>query len=255
MYRFKQPNFIHILKRALSTNIEQGKKLAARKAVEESINPNKHKVIGIGLDQLLNMLLIKLPKTRFKTFIYIPTSYQTKQLITDMKLTLGTLEECSNGIDITIDGADEVDQNLSCIKGGGGCLFQEKLVAQASDQFIVIADERKKSANLGTKWTQGIPIEVIPMAVPSIQKILKKKYPQSSIQLRMAHPSTFAGPTITENGNFLLDCHLGPLGPHAIDIYQDIKSLTGVLEVGLFCNMANKAYFGNVDNTVDIWIK
>lgn len=94
MYRFKQPNFIHVLKRTLSTNIEQGKKLAAIKAVEETINPNKHKVIGIGSGSTIKYAIDQIAQREdLKHLIYIPTSYQTKQLITDMKLTLGTLEE------------------------------------------------------------------------------------------------------------------------------------------------------------------
>ncbi|CAO3616905.1 unnamed protein product [Cunninghamella blakesleeana] len=256
LYPFKQPKYIHLFKRTLTSHIDKGKQLAAWKAVEDSINPNKHKVIGIGSGSTIRFAIERIAqKEDLRSLTLIPTSYQTKQWILDMNLRLGSIEECSNGIDITIDGADEVDKSLSCIKGGGGCLFQEKLVAQASDQFIIIADERKKSIELGTKWTQGIPIEVVPLAANSIQRILKNAYPQASIKLRMAHPSTFAGPTITENGNFLLDCHLGPLGSHPIDVYNHIKTLTGVLEVGLFCNMVNKAYFGNLDNSVDIWLK
>lgn len=80
-------------------------------------------------------------------------------------------------------------------------------------------------------------------------------YPQGSIQLRMANPSDKAGPVVTDNGNLLLDCQVGALGSTAAAMYQDIKRLTGVVEVGLFCGMAKKAYFGNNAGTVDIWTK
>lgn len=93
------------------------------------------------------------------------------------------------------------------------------------------------------------------MALSSIQRILMTMYPEGSIQLRMANPSDKAGPVVTDNGNLLLDCQMGPLGNAAAAVYQDIKRLTGVVEVGLFCDMAKKAYFGNNDGTVDIWTK
>ncbi|KAI8646469.1 ribose 5-phosphate isomerase [Parasitella parasitica] len=147
---------------------------------------------------------------------------------------------------MTIDGADEVDERLNAIKGGGACLFQERLVAQASKRFILVADERKKSARLGTKWTRGVPVEVIPMALTTVQWQLERLFPALSIKLRMATPSDKAGPVVTDNGNFILDCHFGPI-PDPGALYREIKCLTGVLDVGLFCGMAERAFFGDND--------
>ncbi|KAI8093555.1 putative ribose-5-phosphate ketol-isomerase [Halteromyces radiatus] len=241
---------------SITTNAALGKQLAAVNAIDQSIQPEKHHIVGLGSGSTIEYAIQRIAtRPDLHSLIYIPTSYQTRQLIIQNKLRLGTLEECTNGIDITIDGADEIDRDLHCIKGGGGCLFQERLVAQASQEWIVIADERKKSESLGTKYLRGIPVEVVPMAVTSVQSILIKMFPKATIQLRMATPTDKAGPVVTDNGNLLLDCHLGSLGSLAPSIYQDIKLLTGVVDVGLFCHMAKKVYFGNTDGTVDVWTK
>ncbi|KAI8331710.1 ribose 5-phosphate isomerase A-domain-containing protein [Chlamydoabsidia padenii] len=239
-----------------TTTIEQGKRLAAWKAVDNTILPHKHHIIGLGSGSTIEYALQRIAsRQELHSMIYVPTSFQTRQLIIQHKLRLGSLEECTNGIDLTIDGADEVDRELSVIKGGGGCLFQERLVAQASQELIIIADERKKSTNLGTKYTRGIPVEIVPMALGSLQKILTAMYPQGSIHLRMATPSDKAGPVVTDNGNLLLDCQLGALNHAAATVYKEIKLLSGVIEVGLFCDMVKHVYFGNSDGTVDIWSK
>ena len=95
---------------------------------------------------------------------FIPTSFQSRQLLIKNNLQLGDLELLEERIDVTIDGADEVDSQLNCIKGGGGCHLQEKIIAYAAKKFVVIADGRKKSVHFGENWKNGIPIEVLPLA-------------------------------------------------------------------------------------------
>jgi ribose 5-phosphate isomerase A len=107
-------------------------------------------------------------------------------------------------IDVTIDGADEVDLQLNCIKGGGACQLQEKIVAFAAKKFVIIADYRKESSKLGEQWVQGVPIEVVPMAyVPLMNKL--KEFGGAPV-LRMAKNK--AGPVVTDNGNFVLDVNV-----------------------------------------------
>lgn len=107
-------------------------------------------------------------------------------------------------IDVTIDGADEVDTQLNCIKGGGACQLQEKIVAYAAKKFVVIADYRKESTQLGEQWVQGVPVEVIPMAyVPLMNKLREMG---GAPVLRMAKAK--AGPVVTDNGNFVLDVNV-----------------------------------------------
>ena len=93
----------------------------------------------------------------------MPSSFQARQLIIEHGLTLSDLE-ITPELDIAIDGADEVDAELSLIKGGGGCLLQEKVVINAAKEFVVVADYRKDSSDLGQQWSKGVPIEVLPLA-------------------------------------------------------------------------------------------
>ncbi|KAK0161469.1 hypothetical protein PV327_009936 [Microctonus hyperodae] len=179
--------------------------------------------------------------------VCVPTSFQARQLIVNNHLTLGDLDT-SPQLDIVIDGADEVDADLTLIKGGGGCLLQEKIIASCTKQFIIIADYTKNSERLGQQYKKGIPIEVIPMAYVPIKKKIEDKY-DGVAKIRMAVAK--AGPVVTDNGNFILDWHF----PFDIEkswksISEDLKYIPGVVETGLFVNMANKAYFGMADGSV-----
>ncbi|XP_026305181.1 ribose-5-phosphate isomerase-like [Piliocolobus tephrosceles] len=131
----------------------------------------------------------------------LPCPPQARQLILQYGLTLSDLDRHPK-IDLAIDGADEVDADLNLIKGGGGCLTQEKIVAGYASRFIVIADFRKDSKNLGDQWHKGIPIEVIPMAYVPVSRAVSQKF-GGVVELRMAVNK--AGPVVTDNGNFILD--------------------------------------------------
>lgn len=128
-----------LLLQVMSTDsIEQGKKLAAYRAVDEYISPN-HKVVGIGSGSTVVYVVERiLQKPELKHIVYIPTSFQSKILILEGGLQLGSIEQYPE-IDVTIDGADEVDEYLNAIKGGGACQFQEKVVAEAAHQFVIVA--------------------------------------------------------------------------------------------------------------------
>ncbi|RLN91660.1 hypothetical protein BBJ28_00006471 [Nothophytophthora sp. Chile5] len=231
--------------------IEQSKRTAARQAVDEYVKDGF--IVGVGSGSTVVYAaerLGELVQTQNLHIKCIPTSFQAKQagvclvqLIAQHKLTLTSLDE-HPVIDVTIDGADEVDLQLNCIKGGGGCQLQEKIVAFASKQFVVIADYRKESTQLGEQWTQGVPVEVIPMAyVP----LMRKMEELGGVPvLRMAKSK--AGPVVTDNGNFVLDVNFGVIGdPRALN--DRLKLLPGVVEVGLFCGMAEKAFFGQTDGS------
>ena len=133
-------------------------------------------------------------------------------------------------IDLTIDGADEVDENLTCIKGGGGCQLQEKLIAYCAKEFIVIADIRKKSEKLGQNWTKGIPIEVLPAAYKLVQVSIQSQFGGEAV-LRQAVAK--AGPCITDNGNFLLDWKFDPqLDFNWKSVNIALSMIPGVIETG-----------------------
>lgn len=164
-------------------------------------------------------------------------------------LVLSDLEENSK-LDVAFDGADEVDSTLCLIKGGGGCLTQEKIVASASDKLFIVADYSKRSAFLGQNWTKGLPIEVIPMSYVLVKNKIEKAL-GGVAELRMAKAK--AGPVVTDNGNFILDWKFVP--EKTIDwevINTKLSLIPGVVETGLFIRMADKCYFGNQDGTVSI---
>jgi len=181
-------------------------------------------------------------------------------LIQENGLNLSSLEIAPNRCNVAIDGADEADEDLTLIKGGGGCLAQEKIVAENSDLFVVIADERKKSQQLGKSWKKGVPIEVLPLAYKPIQITIQKKF-GGVAHLRMAKAK--AGPVVTDNGNFILDwefnfnevCEKANLtGLDNISVWKyvnkDLCCMAGVVDTGLFVNMAKVAYFGTSDGNV-----
>ncbi|KAL0095147.1 ribose-5-phosphate isomerase [Phycomyces blakesleeanus] len=235
---------------------ERGKQLAAYRAVDEMLDSSLEKgIIGLGSGSTIEHAIERIHQRKdLHSVVYVPTSFQTKRLILHYNLRLGNIDQYTS-VDLTIDGADEVDANLNAIKGGGACLFQERLVAQASKKFVLIADERKKSDKLGSKYLRGIPIEIVPMALQTVLFNIQNMWENATVRLRMATPTDKAGPVVTDNGNLILDCQMGPIDD-PVNVYRDIKLLTGVVDVGLFCNMAEVAYFGGLeDEKVDIWYK
>ncbi|MHA1660839.1 MAG: ribose 5-phosphate isomerase A [Promethearchaeota archaeon] len=225
--------------------IELGKKSAAEKAVEENVKPNM--ILGIGSGSTVVYAVNKIAEMNKENDLNlkcIPTSYQSYNLIIENGLNIASLDQFPI-IDLDIDGADEIDKNLNLIKGGGGCLVQEKIVASNSKKFIIIADFRKISKNLGENWKKGVPIEIIPMAHVPITKKLKKL--EGKPVLRMAQSKS--GPLVTDNGNFIIDTHFGIIN-NPSELNDKILHIPGVVETGLFLNMAFKAYIGQEDGKI-----
>ncbi|EOR02065.1 Glucosamine--fructose-6-phosphate aminotransferase [Wallemia ichthyophaga EXF-994] len=232
--------------------IEKSKQLAAWAAVDHYIKP-EHSVIAIGSGSTVPFVVERIlqqgehvnSKRKF-----IPTSFQAKELIVSNGLALGDVDQYPV-IDVDIDGADEVDLKLNAIKGGGACHLREKVLAEASRRFIIVADYRKNSAILGSSWTQGIPVEVAPFAYAKVMVNLERIEGCESAKLRMGKAK--AGPVVTDNGCFVIDAQFDE---HRFSdpelLLSKIKMLTGIMEVGLFCDMTDAAYFGNVDGTVTI---
>ena len=142
-----------------------------------------------------------------------------------------------NTIDITIDGADECDENLNLVKGGGGALLREKIVAAASQFYIIIVDETKMVKQLGAF---PLPVEVIPFGH---EMVIKHLIAIEAIPLvRMKDEKVF----ITDNGNYILDCSFGNIN-EAMVLHEQINHITGVVENGLFINMADIVIAANDD--------
>uniref|UniRef100_A0A8C3S9C1 ribose-5-phosphate isomerase n=1 Tax=Chelydra serpentina TaxID=8475 RepID=A0A8C3S9C1_CHESE len=207
-----------------------------------------NQVLGIGSGSTIVPVVHRLAervKQENLNIVCIPTSFQARQLILQNGLSLSDLDRHPE-LDVAIDGADEVDSALSLIKGGGGCLTQEKIVAGYAKCFVVVADYRKNSKNLGEQWKKGIPIEVIPMAYVPVTRALARKF-GGVAELRMAVRK--AGPVVTDNGNFILDWKFDKVHKWN-EVNTAIKMIPGVVETGLFINMADVVYFGMEDGSV-----
>ncbi|RKQ35659.1 ribose-5-phosphate isomerase RpiA [Oceanobacillus halophilus] len=141
------------------------------------------------------------------------------------------------GLDITIDGADEVDENLHLIKGGGGALFREKIIAQAAKELIIIVDQSKKVQHLGRF---PLPVEVLPFG----WEMTAKEVESLGCEWKLRHRENDI--YITDNGNYILDCYFNEiLEPEKL--HKQLKLMVGVVETGLFTNMADKVIVGGGD--------
>eukprot|EP00062_Callorhinchus_milii_P012938 gi/632960495/ref/XP_007896227.1/ PREDICTED: ribose-5-phosphate isomerase [Callorhinchus milii] len=226
----------------------EAKKRAAYMAVDKYVQNNQ--VLGIGsgstIVHAVKRIAERVQKDGLKV-VCVPSSFQARQLILQNKLPLSDLDQYPE-LDLAIDGADEVDNDLNLIKGGGGCLTQEKIVASCAKKFIVIADYRKISKCLGEKWKRGIPIEVIPKAYLPLTRTIAARF-GGVAELRMAVSK--AGPLVTDNGNFILDWKFEKVSDWKT-VHCSIKMLPGVVETGLFIDLAEKVFFGMEDGTVEV---
>jgi len=171
----------------------------------------------------------------------IPTSYQIRFVAIEAGVPLTTLME-HHRIDVDIDGANEIDHELNLIKGGtAGAFTNEKMVAQASDKYIIIADHTKVVKRLGSKYP--VPVEILPDACDIVTEKLKEKGAVTQLRTRI-DPSGESLPLITENRNFILDAHFREItDPPKIGL--EIKSISGVVEHGLFSGLAGMACIGS----------
>lgn len=240
-------SILHLCRRVSTGEVvmEAGKRAAARYAVDTYVKGNQ--ALGIGSGSTIVYAVERIAervKDEKLHLLCVPSSFQAQQLITQHNLTLSDLDRTPE-LDIAIDGADDVDSKLSAIKGGGGCLTQEKIVASCAKQFIIIADDRKDSKQLGEAFKKGIPVEVIPMAyVPVMKKI--EKLGLKPI-LRMARAK--AGPVVTDNSNFIIDCQFDKVYDWK-ELNTQLNLIPGVVETGLFVGMAECAIFGKPDGTI-----
>jgi ribose 5-phosphate isomerase A len=131
------------------------------------------------------------------------------------------------------------------VEGGGGCQLQEKIVASCAKKFVIIADYTKDSDRLGQKWLKGVPIEVSPMAYVPVAVKLKNMGGEPVLRMAISK----AGPCVTDNGNLILDTHFGII-ENAVQLEKDVLMIPGVVEVGLFCGMAEIAFLGMQDGSV-----
>ncbi|KAL7288892.1 hypothetical protein TKK_0016862 [Trichogramma kaykai] len=231
----------------MQSSVEASKKIAAYRAVDEYVKNNT--VIGIGSGSTIVYAVHRLAKRvqdENLDVVCVPTSFQARQLIVEHNLKLGDLDIYPE-LDCAIDGADEVDNDLNLIKGGGGCLLQEKIVASCAKNLVIVADYTKNSKKLGEQYKKGVPIEVVPMAYVPVMKKIENHF-GGSVTLRMATKK--AGPVVTDNGNFILDWQFPDKNIDWPAVNQQLLLIPGLIETGLFINMAKKVFFGMLDGNV-----
>ncbi|MGH0429894.1 ribose 5-phosphate isomerase A [Bacillus hominis] len=164
----------------------------------------------------------------------VPTSKETEVLAKQLSIPLISLNE-TDILDLTIDGADEINNDLQLIKGGGGALLREKIVASSSKELIIIADESKIVTHLGAF---PLPIEIIPFSWKQTENKIQSLGCQTT--LRLKNNETF----ITDNNNIIIDCVFPNHISNPANLHDQLKMITGVVETGLFIDMTSKAIIG-----------
>jgi ribose 5-phosphate isomerase A len=191
-------------------------------------------VVGLGTGSTTAFAVIRIGERiksgDLKNIVGIPTSIRTETLAGEWGIPLCGLEDQPE-IDVTIDGADEVDPDLNLIKGGGGALLREKVVAQASRKNIIIVDESKLSPCLGTRW--ALPVEVIPFAAKAAENFLKSQ--GAAVILRLDDNGQ---PYQTDQNNYILDANFGEMADPN-NIAASLNERAGIVEHGLFLGLAS----------------
>lgn len=215
----------------------EAKKRAAAKAVEHI---ESGMILGIGSGtttaEAIKIIGERLKEGEIKNIKGVPTSYQSIQEAVKARIPLTTLDEYPD-LDLGIDGADQIDPYLNAIKGHGGAMLREKIVAACCKKYILIADETKLTKVLGTQ--QEIYLEVHPFAITPVLKKILSMGAKASIR----EAANKLGPVITDNGNNIIDALFGPIeNPRQLN--RKLHSVQGLMETGLFIEYADLAYIG-----------
>ena len=203
--------------------------------------------IGLGSGSTIRWLIEELAKRvqQGLSIKIVPTSVQSKSLAE--KAGIGSVD--LNDVDslpLTIDGADEINGEFQLIKGGGGALLQEKMVASVSEKLIIIADESKCVTQLGRF---PLPVEVVPGGWKQVQKKIMA-IGCGKVVLRKLNDDVF----VTDNGHYILDCYFEKIDD-AVALDISLHLIPGVVETGLFINMAHTAVIGYADGRIEMKVK
>lgn len=209
--------------------------MAAERAVVEFVRDGQ--VVGLGTGSTAAFALQKLSQLVAEglRICGVPTSRQTELRAMELGIPIIEFNEVER-IDVTIDGADEIDPEFNMIKGGGGALTREKLIAIASEREVIVIDSSKQVSRLGQ--SRPVPVEVLPFGWRSAARSLSQLGCSATLRRKDGEPF------LTDNGNYILDCDFGPISDPAT-LERQIKLLPAVLECGLFIGLAHTLVIGS----------
>ena len=226
------------------TSVDELKLQVARRALDFV---EAGTVVGLGGGSTAALFVRELGRElrsgRLKDILGVPTALEVGALATEVGIPLTSLED-HRTIDVCIDGTDEADPSLNLIKGGGGFLTREKIVAQASRRLVIIADYTKLSPQLGTRW--HVPLEVMEFGFEAHRSFLLDHGAKTTVRRRNADGTPYR----TDQGNYILDADFGPIDdPFALA--EALSARAGIVEHGLFLNLATDLLVASPGRTID----
>ena len=222
------------------------KQLVADAAIQEI---EDGMIVGLGSGSTAALMIKSLAEEirsgKLKNIRGVPTSFQSEVLALELNIPLIDLTSVPK-IDIAIDGADEVDPNFQLIKGGGACHVREKLVASKANKLLIVVDETKLVKKLNNVFP--LPVEVIPSAWKQVKDEIEEMNGVSTLRMALKK----AGPVVTDQGNLILDVLFTDGIKNPKDLEIQINNIPGVLENGLFVDLADKVLVGKMNNNIPI---
>ena len=228
---------------SLKTEIDPAKAAAGRRAAEFV---SDGMMVGLGTGSTAEYAIRRLAdrvKEEGLRISAVPTSLRTELLARESGIPLVDINGVGR-IDLTIDGADEIDHAFNMIKGGGGALFREKVVARASKLEIIVIDPAKLVKRLGERW--AVPVEVVPFGWAQTARALHALGCEARLR-----GSSEDRPYRTDNGNVLLDCRFRTIDDPS-ELEKKINAVPGVVESGLFIGLAHRLVIGHPDGACEV---
>ena len=236
-------------------SVEDQKVLVAHAAIDKLISEGLiHSGMKIGLGTgstampAVKRLAEYIAKGKLKDIAAVPTSFQTSIACEEFNIPIFSLSSgrINGSLDLTIDGADEIDPKKNLIKGGGAALLREKIIAYNSELFVVIGDETKSVKTLGIHFP--LPIEIVPEARLSIMKKLEVY----GVSMIIRDGIRKKGPVITDNGNFIMDIKWPPnakINPAKLE--SELNAIPGIIENGFFTQKQPRVFLSHSNGTVE----
>lgn len=220
------------------------KEVAGRKAAEWV---ETGMTLGLGTGSTVHFTLLAIAeriRSEGLSVRGVPTSLDTERKAREFGIPLVDLAVVAS-IDLTIDGADEIDADFAMVKGGGGALLREKVVASISRREIIVVGPEKVVARLGS--TFALPVEVVPFALPVVERALERLGCRHGVR-----PTASGTPFFTDNGNLILDCRFQDGIADAPALERAIDAIPGVVESGLFIGLAHTVVIGHPDGRAEV---